>query len=56
MLIKDKVPYRVLLPNWVFEATDKEHFKKLLVQYMKNYPNYIVKRIDRPFAICERRE
>jgi hypothetical protein len=55
-LIKEKAPYRVLLPNWVFDASDKEHFKKNLASYMRWYPNYIVKGIKDGFALCERRD
>jgi hypothetical protein len=53
-LIKDDVPYRVLLPKWVFDATDKEHFKRNLARYMVRYPHYIVKGIKDGFALCER--
>jgi len=58
MLIKNNAPYKVLLPKWIWEeATSKEHFKQLLAAYMKtSYPHYIVKRIEKGFAICERRE
>jgi hypothetical protein len=55
-MFENKVPYRVLLPNWVFDATDKEHFKRNLASYMRWYPNYIVKRIDKPFVYCERKD
>lgn len=57
-MFENKVQSKVLLPAWMFEqAKDKEEFKKLLAQYMKTcYPNYIVKRIDRPFALCERND
>jgi hypothetical protein len=36
------------------EAEDKEHFKKLLAEYMRRYPHYIVKGIENGFAICEK--
>jgi hypothetical protein len=56
MLIKEKVPYRVLLPERIWEqARDKDHFKQLLAAYMKNYPHYIVKAVDGRMAVCERR-
>lgn len=47
---------KVLLPSWIFEkAKDKEEFKILLADYMKSYPNYVVKGVENNFAICERR-
>jgi hypothetical protein len=56
VIIKDMVPYKVLLPErlWV-EARDKEHFKQLLAAYMRRYPHYIVKAVDNRMAVCERR-
>lgn len=57
MLIKDKALFRVLLPSRMFEeARDKEDFKRMLAEYMRRYPNYIVKAIKDGFAVCERRE
>lgn len=58
MLIKDKVPFRVLLPKSIWEdARSKEHFKQLLSEYMKiSYPHYIVTMIEKPYALCERRD
>jgi hypothetical protein len=54
-LIKEKAPYRVFLNPKIFEdARDREHFKKLLAAYMKNYPHYVVKGIKDGFAICEK--
>jgi hypothetical protein len=56
MLVKDAAPYRVLLPEWIWEqARDKEHFKQLLAAYMRRYPHYIVKAVDDRMAVCERR-
>lgn len=57
-MIDKKVPYRVLLPRRIFdEAKDRDHFKQLLSIYMRtSYPNYIVKRIEKPYVLCERRE
>jgi len=47
----------VLLPSWIFkEARDKEHLKRLVLQYMKRYPDYTVKSIKNRMAVCERRE
>lgn len=49
---------KVLLPKRMFdEAYDKEHFKLMLDEYMKTcYPNYIVKKIENGFALCERKD
>ena len=56
-MIGDSIKTNVLLPAWIFkQATDKDHLKKLVLQYMQRYPNYIVKRIENGFAVCERRD
>lgn len=49
------VPYKVLLPKWVFEyaKTDHEILTKA-IQYMQRYPHYTVIRVEKQFAICER--
>jgi hypothetical protein len=53
MLSNDPVPYKVLLPKWIWEeAKDKEDLKKLVLQYMQRYPEYIVKTVKDGFAIC----
>ncbi|EWG12721.1 hypothetical protein PBF_04260 [Cytobacillus firmus DS1] len=45
----------VLLPAWIWEeAKDKEHLKKLVLQYMQRYPDYTIKGIKNGFAVCER--
>lgn len=54
--MKDDAPYPVLLPKWVFDARDKEEFKRNLAAYMKHYPHYIVRGIEDRFALCERRD
>jgi hypothetical protein len=47
---------KVLLPAWIWEeASDKEHLKKLVLQYMRRYPDYAVKAVKDGFAVCERR-
>lgn len=52
-----QVPYRVLLPGWIREkARDKEEFKRLVLEYMKRYPDYRVKKVVGEFAICEHKE
>ncbi len=46
----------VLLPAWIWEkATDKNHLKQLVLEYMSRYPDYVVKKIRNGFAICERK-
>jgi hypothetical protein len=52
------VPYRVLLPVWVWDQKqkDKDKFNRLLTEYMKRYPHYIVIGTKDGFAICERME
>jgi hypothetical protein len=48
---------KVVLPAWVFEqAKDKEHLKKLVLDYMRKYPDYNVKSVKNGLAVCERRE
>lgn len=55
-MILNTVPYKVLLPRWIWEeAEDKEHFKKLVMGYMERYPHYKVVRIQEKFAICVRK-
>lgn len=46
----------VLLPSQIFkEAKDKDHLKKLVLEYMQRYPDYTVKSIKDRFAVCERK-
>jgi hypothetical protein len=53
MLSNDLVPYKILLPKWNWEeAKDKEHLKRLVLQYMQRYPEYTVKSVKDGFAIC----
>jgi hypothetical protein len=55
MLNNDQVSYKILLPKWIWEeAKDKEHLKRLVLQYMQRYPEYTVKSVKDGFAICER--
>lgn len=51
------VPYKVLLPKWIWEEAQNEvHFKQLVLQYMqKSYPYYKVIKVKEKFAICERK-
>ena len=52
------VPNRVLLPKWIFEqAQDNEdEIRRLVMEYMKRYPNYRTISIHGSFAICERKD
>lgn len=46
---------RVVLPKWIWEeATDKDHFKQLVQQYMYRYKGYKIIEIGKYYAICER--
>ena len=48
---------KVLLPAWIFERAkgDVDVIRKLSVAYIKkSYPNYLIKKISGPFAICDR--
>lgn len=53
----NKVPYKVLLPPWIWEeAQNEKHFKELVLDYMKRYPHYKVIKVEGRFAVCERRK
>ena len=53
MLSNEQVPYKVLLPKWIWEeAKDKEHFKQLVLEYMRIHPEFTVKRVVGDLAIC----
>lgn len=45
------VPYRVLLPNWVF--SNNRVIESHLKQYMQRYPHYSVIRVEGMYAICK---
>lgn len=48
---------KVVLPERLWkEARDDNHLKQLVLDYMQRYPDYVVIRIENPFAVCERRE
>lgn len=57
MIIDYEVPRKVLLPRRIWEeAKNKEHFKQLVLEYMgASYPDYLVKKVQGRFAICERK-
>ncbi|MCQ6275780.1 hypothetical protein JMM81_12525 [Bacillus sp. V3B] len=45
----------VVLPDWIFDqANDKEHLKRLVLDYMRRYPGYVVKTVKDGFTICTR--
>lgn len=51
--MKDK--YKILLPQWIWDSTNNDEFKRNLAIYMKrSYPDVRVVGIEKPFAICER--
>lgn len=55
-MLNDQAPYKVLLPRWIWEeAKDKEHFKQLVREYMRRYPDLTVKRVADGFAICAKK-
>jgi len=47
------VPYRVLLPKWVFE--NEKQVMTRAKRYMQRYPHYSLIRIENGFAICDKR-
>lgn len=54
-MIGSEVHHKVLLPRWIWEeAQNKEDLKKLILQYMERYPDYVVKSVKNGFAICDR--
>lgn len=51
-----EVTSKVLLPAWIWEeAKDQNHFKKLVLDYMRRYPEYSIKSVIGRFAICTRK-
>lgn len=46
------VPYKVLLPDWVFAQPGKE--RELAETYLQRYPHYHLIKIDNRLAVCER--
>lgn len=48
--------HKVLLPAWIWEEAQNEvHFKKLVLDYMRRYPEYSIKSVKGKFAICTRK-
>ncbi|EIJ79161.1 hypothetical protein PB1_16429 [Bacillus methanolicus PB1] len=55
-MIGKEAYYKVLLPEWIWkEAKTKEEVKRLVLQYMRHYPHYVVKKVKDGFAVCERK-
>lgn len=51
----NNVPTKVLLPTWIFEqARDNDEIRRLVVDYMRRYPNYRIVKVSGSFAVCER--
>lgn len=50
------VPNRVLLPQWIFDQAqgNKDELRRLVLQYMRRYPNYKIIKVSGSFAVCER--
>lgn len=46
------IPYKVLLPDWVFDQPGME--KELAEMYLQRYPHYHLIKIDGRLAVCER--
>lgn len=47
--------YKVLLPDWVFLNKNNDLIiSENLNKYMQRYPEYIVIKVEKGFAICER--
>ncbi|KDE46311.1 hypothetical protein DI43_15360 [Geobacillus sp. CAMR12739] len=52
-MLNEQPTYKVLLPRWIWEeAKDNEHFKQLVREYMRRYPEYTAKHVADGFAIC----
>ncbi len=47
-----EVPYRVLLPKWVFQGDNRRGTRQNIQLYMERYPHYQVIDIDGVYAIC----
>lgn len=53
----NNVPTKVLLPAWIFEqAKDNDEIRRLVLDYMRRYPNYRVLKVSNSLAICERQD
>ena len=54
-----KVPYKVLLPNWLIQMykVDPEGFKQEVKKFVRiGRPEYKVLRVEGRHALCERRD
>ncbi|MFK5708638.1 hypothetical protein [Lysinibacillus boronitolerans] len=53
----NNVPTKVLLPAWIFEQVkDNDEIKRLVLDYMRRYPNYRIVKVSGSFAVCERHD
>jgi hypothetical protein len=53
----DQVPFKVLLPNRIWEQrSNKEIFKTEVKKYMERYPHYKVLKVADQMAWCQRIE
>ncbi|WP_313469869.1 hypothetical protein [Lysinibacillus sp.] len=51
----NNVPTKVLLPAWIFgQAKDNDEIRRLVLDYMRRYPNYRIVKVSGSFAVCER--
>lgn len=58
-MLLNKAPYRVLLPDWIWDKDPPETKEELagrIKRYMERYPHYRVIELDGRFAVCERVE
>ena len=45
----------VCLPHWIWEdSTNNDEFKRNLGKYMERYPGYVVVKVGKYYARCER--
>lgn len=54
----NNVQHKVLLPDWIFKQAEgnNNEIKRLVLDYMKRYPNYRLIKISGSFAFCDRLE
>lgn len=45
---------KVRLPCWIFQRADgnKQELQRLIVEYMKRYPEYRILKVQGKFAVC----
>lgn len=49
-----QVTTKVRLPSWIFQQADgnKQELQRLIVEYMKRYPEYRILKVQGKFAVC----